>query len=578
MALLVTPFALRQLGDARFGIWALAGALLALLRLLDLGLSRALTRRIARLAVGELRGASDVEDRALSSGFDEARYPSESPGSREDSDIQAAMATARGLSLILGGLGLVLVWILTPPLVDQVFRLDPSLRAEARYVLIGTALVAWVEVAFAPYQAAMEGIGRMDLSNAIDALVQRLLSPLGVVLVLAAGWGLPGLIWKNLAMAILAGLWLVLALARRAPDLAAGLPRFDPARAKDLLGFGRHVQAVNLASALVEPVAKALLGRHAGLLAVTQFELAGRMAGQLGSAFMALSNALFPAAAELAARGDRPTDKPALRRLHHQASRHLAWLILPTWLIFIALAAPFVEAWIGPGYPSVSRAAMVLAGGWLLALLALPAFLVAQAGGREGLSTRSGLITAGLSIGLSFLLAPRMGLGGIAIALATGLGAGGLCMLWLFAGWLEGEGRGEGAAEGIAEGIAVVTAEGAAEGIAVATADGAAKGSAGSGGARVLGRRHGRLVGQLGQLGRLSGAGWRVWIAASAGALLARALSESLPLHLAGVALAGLVGLGLAAALLLQSGEIGPEERGRLGTWLRAGAKARGQA
>lgn len=506
MALLVTPFALRQLGDVRFGIWALAGALLALLRLLDLGLSRSLTRQIARA-----------------------------------SDSQASMATARGLSLILGGLGLALVWIFTPLLIDRVFLLDPSLRDEARYVLIGTALVAWAEAAFAPYSAALEGIGRMDLSNAIDALVQRLLSPLGVVLVLAAGWGLPGLIWKNLAMALLAGLCLVLTLTRRAPGLAAGRPRLDPARGRELLAFGRHVQAVNLASALVEPAAKVLLGRHAGLLAVTHFELAGRMASQLGSAFMALCNALFPAAAELAGR-DRQADKQALRALHHQASRHLAWLVLPTWLVFIALAEPFVEAWIGPGYPSVGRAAMVLASGWILALLALPAFLLAQAGGRAALSTRSGLTTAGISIGLGIVLAPRMGLSGIAIALAAGLAAGGLCMLWLFEGWLESD-------------------ESAAEGGATPDLDQA-----------------GRLAGRLLRLGRLSGAGWRVWIAAIAGALLARALGLGLPPGLISVGLAGLAGLGLAAALLLLGGEIGSEERARLRAWLRMAVKAQGKA
>jgi len=527
-ALLVTPFALDRLGDARFGLWALAGALLGLLRLLDLGLNRALTREVARA-----EGRGDLV----------ASLP--------------AVQTARLLALALGGLIGLLAWRLHQPLVDRLFVLTPALRAEAHYIFLGTVAVAALEGAFAPYQASLDGIGRMDLSNAIDGLVQRLLSPLAVILVLGAGWGLAGLVWKNLAAALLAGLAYARLLRRHAPQLAGGPPRIDRATTHQLLRFGRHVQIVNLGSALVEPVAKTLLGRGAGLEAVALYELASRVTGQLGGAFMALSNAVFPAAAALAAtaesgrpdtgiatepsdvagsrtmpppqpldsRAPRPSGvqsrsdrhDAALVALHQVATRYTAWLVLPAWAILAALAPAFVAAWVGPNHAGSARLIGILAAGWALALVALPAFLVAQAGGAVRLSTIGGMVTSGVSIGLCLLLAGPYGSTGIALAISAGLATGGLVTLTLFA-------------------------------------------------------RRFKLRPSL-----AFPVGWPVWAAAFIGAATSRVLVGMLPvvwldrslLGLAGVAASGLVGLASSALLLALTGQIGAGERAWLTAWWR---------
>lgn len=478
-ALLVTPFALSHLGDARFGLWALAGAAIGLVRLLDLGLVRALTREVAS---------------ALGSGTAD--------------DAASAVRSARALMLLLGAGSILTAWWLREPLLAGLLALPPPLRAEAGYVLIGSVAVAALEGAFAPYQAALDGLGRMDLSNVVDGLVQRLLSPLGVLLVLGAGWGLRGLIWKNLVLALLAGLIYAGLLGRLAPALRAGAPRLDRAATRRLLAFGRHVQAVNLGSALIDPVAKTLLGRGAGLETVALYELANRVTGQLGGACMALSNALFPAAAELAAAGTgSDAARARLVALHRRATRYTAWLVLPAWLILIALAPLLFEAWVGPGYADSARALRLMSGGWILALLALPAFLLAQAGGQPRISTVGGLVTPAVSIGLCLLLVEPLGLAGAGLATSAGLAAGALVTLGLFARRF-----GLGAAEALP-------------------------------------------------------LGWRGPLAALAGAGLALVLAEAFAggsgaaAGLPALGLAGLLGGSASGLLLLAGGEIGAEER-----------------
>ncbi len=418
VALWITRYMLDTLGAAQFGVWALAGALLPVLRLLDLGFGRALTREVAGAKADGAPGAA-----------------------------AAAVATSRGVALALGVGTVVAVFGLRELLV-RLAAVPPELADVAAYVLAGTAVVAAIEGSFGPYQAALDGVGRMDLTSAVDT-VQRLASTLGVVVVLAVGWGLPGLIWKNVLTALGAGVAYRLLLVRQSPELATAPLRLEGGEARRLLSFGRHVQAVNLAALLVEPVTKGLLSRAAGLEAVALLELALRVTGQAGGAFLALGAALFPAAAELrpgrraegeAEIGGRAESEPppdgrppegnrALLALYRPAARYVALLALPAFGLLAVLAPVFVVVWLGDGYGAVAGAIQVQSVGWLLAVLGLPAFLVAQAGGHERLSTGAGLVTAGVSLGLAVVLVPPLGLSGAVWSGALGLAAGGIAAL-----------------------------------------------------------------------------------------------------------------------------------------------------
>lgn len=401
LALAVLPYTLDHLGRERFGIWALAGVILPAARLLDLGLNRSLTRAVA-LAKG--RG--------------------------ELSAAGTALATGRGVALALGCGWIVLMWFVSPPLVRWL-NVPPHLQGEAVYVLVGTTVVAAIEFTFAPFQAALDGLGRMDLSNGVDT-VQRIFSALGVVVVLALGWGLPGLVWKNAATTLVAGLAYLLLLRRRAPELRHLPIRLQPSELRALLAFGRHVQAVNLGALLIEPVTKALLSRATGPASVGLYDVAVRVVSQVSGAFLALTMAFFPAAAEVRAI-TREGDRTALLGLFRSATRTTAWLALPVFGLLIALAQPFILAWLGPGYQPVAWAIGGLGAGWLVAILSAPAYLVAQAGGHERTSTAASLTTAAVSVSLALALIGRLGLTGAVLAAGVGLAAGGVTMLAGFA-------------------------------------------------------------------------------------------------------------------------------------------------
>lgn len=466
LALAVTPYALRVLGTERFGVWVLAGTVLLTIRTLDLGLERALVRAVARADAagrrGEARDELIVGQRLI---------------------VAAALVPA------------VAILAFRDPLVARILQIPPALRPEAIIAIVGTAGVGVVEAAYRPLSAALDGVGRMDRARAIDAL-QRILSSIGVVVALWLGFGLAGLVVKNaLTIGVAGGLY-ARSLRRIAPELVgrrpagraaiagrgraaerpedeaeiavhrlavgrpdgrdagrpdwrdAGRPapsstspddappeRDRRAIARELLGFGGHVQAVALSALAYEVFVKVLLGRVAGMGAVAVYELGARVVVLVGGTLQAATEAIFPeASAREAVASSRAESRDAAVDLDWRAGRALGWLAVPAFGLVVALAEPFAVAWLGldPARAPVGEVMRVLAAGWAIAILASPAYLIAQAAGRAADGTAAAIVTAAVAMILGAALVGRYGAVGAATGVSIGLATGAGFMWWRF--------------------------------------------------------------------------------------------------------------------------------------------------
>jgi len=286
---------------------------------------------------------------------------------------------------------------------------------------------------------------------------------------------------------------------RRAPELATLVPRLDLGLARSLLAFGGHIQTVNLGPLVVEVGAKVVLSRAVGLGAVAAYELATRVASQVGGALLAAALAVFPAVAGIHAAD--AGDTAALALFYRRVTRRLGAVTWGAYALLIVLAAPFATAWLGPGQPIVGWSIAVLGLGGLVAVQATPAYLVAQAGRRERISTAASLVTVAVALVAAVGLVRPWGLPGVVVGVALGLAAGGIAIWWLFA-------------RAFGTGWATVTC-----------------------------------------------LGWRGPVAGLCGGVAAWAAVPILPENLAGVAAAGLVGFAVWLAVLIAVGEVGPAER-----------------
>ena len=208
-----------------------------------------------------------------------------------------------------------------------------ALRSVERYVRVAVAEM----VAVAAWTALVVGLALSDASLA--------------VLVGASG-----------AIPLLAGLACAVAarLARIPHRVRPGLA--SRRAAGDLGGLAAMLTLAEAAIAAVYVVDRAILGALGSASAVGQFEGPVRAHNLLRSLNSAVTVTVLPAASRLVAEGDRRR----LAELLVRGSRYTLALIAPIAVVGAVLAAPLLDAWLGPEYRAGGAAMAILLVHWLV--------------------------------------------------------------------------------------------------------------------------------------------------------------------------------------------------------------------
>jgi len=380
IGLAALPITLRALGNARFGLLGLAWAILGYVGALDLGLGRATTKYVAEyLAAGD-------DTRLCSVGT-----------------LAVASQTAMGV------LGSVLFALLAPVLVDDVLRVTPALRAEARGMMLALALSVPFVVLAASLRAMLEAAQRFDIVNII-----RTPTSAAVLFVpaIAASFGatLPTIVMLLIGVRVVACAASVVAIQRAIPAFRWTLDiRWETLR--PLLGYGGWVSVSNVISPLLVYLERFLLAALAGVAAVAYYTVPSEVVMRLLIVPASLASALFPAlSASGAAAG------PA-EHLLGRPVRFLLLILAPIVTALVVCAGPLLSLWLGPDYAARSTAAFaILAVGVLINGLAhLPyAYLLGR--GRPDLPAKFHLVELPLYAAAGWLLIRQAGVTGAALA------------------------------------------------------------------------------------------------------------------------------------------------------------------
>jgi len=398
VVLLVTPYVVHKLGQARYGLWALAGVLTVYVRLLDFGVARSLIKYVAEL---------------------HAR--------KESAEISYLVNTAVLLHVLLGISLVGLVWWWRWPLIVYVFRVPEALRPEALAIFVGVTAVSALRLVSGIFASVLDGLQRMELTSATSVL-GRILSAVGSVIALQLGFGLPGLVIKNAVVTVMIGI-LNLLLTRRLLYTLVLSPRFfSAASAGRLFHFGANFQIVNLMVFLIDPFNKWLLGRTVSIESVGYYEIATQVVARVVVLFRAVADAIYPAVSELQAL----VGPLLLSHVYRRATRHLVTISLPAFTLMVVLSDALVDLWLGPGYPDIVRALRILGVARLVSITATPALFIAQGFGRPDLGMYAMVASGILNLSVSPLLAPRMGFDGVICANALAIASGSLLMFVLF--------------------------------------------------------------------------------------------------------------------------------------------------
>jgi O-antigen/teichoic acid export membrane protein len=385
VAYFLSPYLVRHLGDADYGLWSVVSSLTGYLGLLDFGVRQAVTRYVARhYANGDSPQISRVVSSAL-----------------------AIFAASGALAIVISA---TVAWTAVGRL-----HISPAQEATAQVVLLIAGCTVAVSLISGVFGGVLAGLQRFDLINVLE-FVAMTVRALLAVLIIEQGGGLIGLAWVLLATAasvLVANLLLVRSLL---PALALHVGRIDRPTLRAIAFFGLAAFVLQASNYLTTYTSTIVVAANLPIDQVTFFAIASSLIGYARLVSGGITTTLTPMASQAEASGG----SAAVRRLVVDGARYASAVMLPVSVTLLLRGGTFVGLWMGPSYAMpVGRVLTVLT---VIALIT-PAVSAAWAV-MFGIGKHRGLIPACVaeavtSLGLSIVLIRYFGLVGVAWGMAV---------------------------------------------------------------------------------------------------------------------------------------------------------------
>ena len=349
LSLFTIPIYIRLIGEARYGVLAVAWLLLGYFGLFDLGLGRATAQRIAAL------------------------------GNSSSEQLASTFWTALGMNVSLGVVGGLIIWPVAIYFFGNFFSVDAALRPELAAAIPWLILAVPLATLSGVLTGALEGRAKFLELNIVSVVSSVLIQLMPLAVVWAHG---PDLAWLLPAVILSRLVTLTLLFFRCHVHVFKGhTPAFSRTQAKGLLQFGGWVTVSSLVGPMMVVLDRFVIGATLGAKAVTYYTVPFQLAERSTMLPGALTSALFP---RLAA-----ADNDEARQLATKAICSLAVVMTPLILIGILLIEPFLRWWLNPEFASRAglTAQILLLGFWINAFARVP-YAQLQAAGKPATAAK----------------------------------------------------------------------------------------------------------------------------------------------------------------------------------------------
>jgi O-antigen/teichoic acid export membrane protein len=401
IGIVLTPFIIHHLGLERYGLWIMIGAVTGYFGLFDFGVGGSSVKYIAEF---HSEGRLDRINNLLNTGL------------LFHSSLAACV--------------IILAIALAKPFL-VIFKIPPYFAKEAVTVLITASVGFGLNSVFGNFAAVQGGLQRMDISG-ILAICASIVGAVTTVTVLLLGYGLAGLVCVQVLIFSLFGIINTIVAFRLLPGLRvhwslANLPMF-----RKMFGFGAKVQVSALATLFHFQLDKFLLASFLNLAYVSFYSIASNLVAKTRLLPLMVVSALFPVASELHAKDDRK----GLRELYTRAFKYTILIALPTSLLLMLMARPFIALWIGPGYELSGTTLQLLVVAYCANTLTAPGFLILNGMGRTDVGMKSSILAAALNLVLSVTFVIKFGYFGLVMGTVISMTTAAVYFLYLAQGVL----------------------------------------------------------------------------------------------------------------------------------------------
>lgn len=344
LSLVTIPMYIGAIGEARYGVLAIAWLLLGYFGLFDLGLGAATAQRIAALGDDKAQERSQV--------------------------FWTALAMNCGLGVLGGVLILPVAWLY---FASSGAAIEPVLRPEIAQAIPWLAIALPLATVSGVLTGALQGRSKFFELNTVSVAGAVLTQVMPLAVAKAHG---PQLSW--LLAAVVASRLVVLGLLFwrcRQHVFERGRRSVSTAHVRGLLQFGGWVTVTSLVGPLMVVLDRFAIGGLLGPRAVTHYTVPFQLAERTTLLPGALSTALFPRMASLGGTEGRQLAATALRSL--------AVVMTPLTTVGILFFRPFLAWWLDPDFAAMAGlpGQILLLGFWFNAMAYVP-YAQLQAAGR----------------------------------------------------------------------------------------------------------------------------------------------------------------------------------------------------
>ena len=191
--------------------------------------------------------------------------------------------------------------------------------------------------------------------------------------------------------------------------------------------YGVNFQFISILVLLTEPLAKGLLSYYGNLTAVGYFEMANRLVTQVRAVLVSANQVLVPYYAKMG-----ETTPETIKTLYMKNLNAVFVLGSLTFSSLVAMSPLISELWIGRLEPQFLLFAVMLAGGWFINVLSVPAYFANLGIGRIADNVLQHGIMSALVIVFGVVGGRIAGVNGSAAALPLALFVGGAILILTF--------------------------------------------------------------------------------------------------------------------------------------------------
>jgi O-antigen/teichoic acid export membrane protein len=325
VALLTTPLLAHGLGPQRFGIWAMVGAIIPYLEILELGFASTTVAMLARHIGGE------------------------------DHDRVHAIFNTSLFVLIIPGVLCFGVACGIAAVLPHILTIEPSQVRETQILILLLGFDMAVSIPGDTFGGGLIAMQRFDLLNASLAAV-TLLQALCWFLVIHFGGGLVALGIVTVGVSLLGQVSRFVMFKRLMPEMKVTAKGFDRQLARSFTRLSGWFSAAQIVMLAVDTVDVVIVGAVVGVSEAGVYAVGQRLSMLAGNMVTPVTAVFAPASAQTVGRGD--TSK--LRSLVMTGNRVAMGVAVPAALVTAVLARPALRAWVGPLYVAAAPVVVLL--------------------------------------------------------------------------------------------------------------------------------------------------------------------------------------------------------------------------